>query len=402
VNMLRQSDLRPRYRPTWAEVNLTALKDNVKQILSLTDPGTMLMAVVKASGYGHGALETAMACLEAGANWLGVGMLEEAIELRREGITSPILILGLIPPEAMEVAVKNDVSFTVSTAEHVKRAGLAAKSAKARAKTHLKIESGMGRIGARIGTELDEALTAYRYTPEVVLEGTFTHFACADAPEDSYTKRQFETFIDALDILSSQGLNPGIRHCANSAGIINFPSTHLDMVRPGITLYGYLPSKHCKRALRLSPCLEWKSRIVHAKEVPSGTRIGYGSTYVTQGDTVIVTIPIGYVDGYPRALSNKGEVLFRGRRVKVAGRVCMGQMMLDLGPGGKDLYKGTKVDRVGCGEDSKGDSSLEVVLLGHQRDESVTADEIADLIHGIPYEVLTGISDRVPRVIKNC
>lgn len=394
------------FRPTWAEVNLKLLKENVKELVSLTAPGAVMMAVVKASAYGHGAVPVAKACLEAGAKWLGVALLEEALELRRAGITSPILVLGAVPSEGMEVAIKDEVSFTVFTADHVKQAAQAAGRVGKRARVHLKVETGMGRIGARPGAELETLAVAFRHSPEVLLEGTFTHFACADAPDKSYTEMQFAVFREALEILSREGLDPGIRHCANSAATIDLPETHLDMVRPGLSLYGYLPSERTLRKAHLTPCLEWKTQIVHLKRVPAGTAISYGSTYVAPRETAIATVPVGYADGYPRALSNRGEALFRGRRVRIAGRVCMDQMMLDLGPdacglvevleSGKTNKKGGDPDRRGL--DAGAHPDLTVTLLGSQGDDAITADEMARLIDTIPHEILTGIGSRVRRV----
>ncbi|HHY37423.1 MAG TPA: alanine racemase, partial [Clostridia bacterium] len=315
---------------------------------------------------------------------------------------------------------------TVFSAEHVRQASQASRRAGRRARVHLKVETGMGRIGARPGSELMEVATALRYSPEVSLEGAFTHFACADAPDKSYTKKQFAVFVEALETLSREGFKPGMRHCANSAATIDLPETHLDMVRPGLSIYGYLPSELTLRKACLKPCLEWKTRIVHVKRVPPGAPISYGSTYVAPRETVIATVPVGYADGYPRALSNRGEALFRGRRVRIAGRVCMDQMMLDLGPDacglydlqsredrsredrcdldtGKTVKKGSNtadadVDGEGNVASLEIRPDLTVTLLGRQGDDAITADEMARWVDTIPHEILTGIGSRVPRV----
>ena len=372
-------------RPTWAEVNLKTLKANVRELLRLTAPGAMMMAVVKASAYGHGAVPAARACLEAGAEWLGVALMEEALELRASGIGAPLMVLGGVSPEAMRMAVKMDVAFPVFSGEHVRQAAAASRESGKKARVHLKVDTGMGRIGARTGQELEEVIQALKYTPEVHLEGTFTHYACADSQDLSYTRRQFESFQEALRLLQDAGLDPGLRHTANSAACLGLPWTHLDMTRPGLSLYGYYPAPHLRASARLEPCLEWKTRAVQVKVVPGGEFIGYGSTHTTPGERLIATVPVGYADGYSRAFSNKGEVLVRGKRVPVVGRVCMDQMMLDLGePGG-----------LGDPRDLLGEI---VVLLGHQGSERITADDLASGMGTIAHEVLTRIGERVPRV----
>ncbi|MEW6080993.1 MAG: alanine racemase [Bacillota bacterium] len=372
-------------RPTWAEVHLETLKANVRELLRLTAPGAVMMAVVKASAYGHGAVPAAKACLEAGAEWLGVALMEEALELRASGIEGPLMVLGGVSPEAMRVAVKMDVGFPVFSGEHVRQAAAASRESGRAARVHLKVDTGMGRIGARVGSGMEDLIQALKYTPGVHLEGTFTHFACADWEDLSYTRRQFEIFQGALRLLEEAGLDPGLRHTANSAACLDLPWSHLDMTRPGLSLYGYYPSQHLRSRARLEPCLEWKTRTVQVKVVPGGELIGYGSTHRTPGDRVIATVPVGYADGYSRAFSNRGEVLVKGKRVPVIGRVCMDQMMLDLGVPGS----------LGDPRDLLGET---VVLLGRQGDERITADDLASGMGTIAHEVLTRIGERVPRV----
>lgn len=398
-------------------MNLKVLRENVRELISLTTPGTALMAVVKASAYGHGVVPVAKACLEAGAKWLGVALLEEALDLRRIGFTCPILVLGATRPDGMRFAVREGISFAVFSSKHIDQAKEAAVEVGRPARVHLKIETGMGRMGVSPGAELMGVVAALRCPREVHLEGVFTHFASADAPDKAYAKRQFGVFTSALETLSREGFQPAVRHCANSAATIDLPETHLDMVRPGLSLYGYLPSERTLRAARLKPCLEWKTRITHIKRVAAGTPIGYGCSYVVPTDTIIVTVPVGYADGYPRALSNKGEALFRGSRVRVAGRVCMDQMMLDLGPGacglegsclqedsggigavaetGVEPGEGSAVE---CYAGSGRHPDLGVTLLGASGNDAITADEMARWVDTIPHEILTGIGSRVPRV----
>jgi alanine racemase len=367
-------------RPVWAEVDLDALCGNIREIRRITDPHAEVMAVVKANAFSHGAEQVSRVALRCGARWLAVALLQEALELRQKGITAPILVLGFTPDADAAEVVANDISQTVFTWE----GGLALAAAACRlgrkARVHVKIDTGMGRLGFPATRETVEIICRLARLRGLELEGIYTHFASADEPDKSYTEEQFRKLQQVLSQLAAQGVYIRWRHCANSAATLDLPHTHLDLVRPGIILYGLYPSEAVRHDLvRLRPVLSLKARVAHVKEVPRGTAISYGCTYVTSGATRIATLPLGYADGYSRLLSNKAEVLIRGRRAPVAGRVCMDQMMVDVG----------RIPGVAPGE--------EAVLIGRQGDQEVTVEELAGLMGTINYEVITRIGARVPR-----
>lgn len=367
-------------RPAWAEVDLRAIAHNVRELIRVKDPRARMMAVVKANGYGHGAVPVARTALAAGAEWLGVAILNEALELRRAGLTAPILVLGFTPPEQADEVVMNGISQTVYTVEAARTLSEAASRAGRPAMIHLKVDTGMGRIGV---TPDDDGLAVARAMaalPGLTLEGIFTHFATADAADKTYARLQFARFIDFLARLEAAGLRFQIRHAANSAALMELPETHLDLVRAGIAIYGLYPSDEVERRFDLRPAMSVKARVAHVKRVPAGTGIGYGRTFVTERPSVVATIPVGYADGYPRSLSSRGFVVIGGRRAPVIGRVCMDQFMIDV----------TDVPGVGPGD--------EVVLLGRQGDAAVSADDLARLEGTINYEVVCDFTARVPRV----
>lgn len=369
-------------RPVWAEVDLGAIAHNVGELIRVKDPRAKLMAVVKANGYGHGAVPVARTALAAGAEWLGVAIVAEALELRRAGLTAPVLILGFTPPEQSEAVVAADISQTVDTVEAARALSEAATRLGRSAKVHLKVDTGMGRLGV---TPDDDGLAVARAIadlPGLAMEGVFTHFATADAADKGYAHRQFSRFTEFLSRLEAAGLRFRIKHAANSAALIELPETHLDLVRAGIAIYGLYPSDEVERRVDLRPAMSVKARIAHLKEVPAGTGLSYGQTFVTGHASSVATLPIGYADGYPRSLSSRGIVLVRGRRAPVIGRVCMDQCLVDV----------TDVPGVGPGD--------EVVLLGRQGDEAVTADDLARLEGTINYEVVCAITARVPRVYR--
>ena len=373
---------------TWAEIDLNAYAHNIRELRRITQPAARLMAVVKANGYGHGAAEVARTALQNGADCLGVARLHEAVELRKAGLDAPILIFGYSPPGSAQTLIDYDLSQTVyspTTAAALSRQ--AARQGK-KIKIHIKVDSGMGRLGLL----LDQAAGENCHNIPVVetvrdvetisrlanleVEGIFTHFATSDSADKSYANSQLKRFMDFLDLLDRAGLMPPIRHAANSGAVIDMPEAHLDMVRPGIATYGLYPSDEVtKDHVPLQPVMTLKSRIVHLKKVPAGFHISYGITYRTKKSTTIATVPIGYADGYNRLLSSRGYMLLHGQRVPIVGRVCMDLTMLDVG-GLKD----------------------EVVAFGHQGDGSVTADELAATLNTINYEIVTSISARVPRI----
>ncbi|MEW6724867.1 MAG: alanine racemase [Bacillota bacterium] len=368
-------------RPVWAEIDVAKFVHNLRQLRKAAG-GTDLMAVVKADAYGHGAVPLARAAVEAGARYLGVAIVEEGVELREAGITAPILVLGASPPEQALMVVEYNLTQTVASPELVRALGEAAGQRGRIALVHLKLETGMGRIGVAPGPQLDSLLTEIQATPGIRLEGVFTHLAAADQADQTYSRLQMRAFESGLRQVQAAGFRGIIRHVSNSAGIIALPGARYDLVRAGISLYGYFPSSEVRRDLDLRPVLSWKARISHVKEVPAGYSVGYGCTYHTQYPTTIATVPLGYADGFPRLLSNRGEVLVRGVRCQLVGRVCMDQIMLDVG----------KIDGVQSGE--------EAVIIGQQGNERLTADDLARGVGTISYEILTGIQKRVPRVYR--
>lgn len=365
-------------RPVWAEIDLDAIAFNVRQIRRLLKKDTILMAVVKAEGYGHGAVPVARTALNNGAGRLGVAIVAEGLALRREGITAPVLILGYTPPEQAEQIVAHDLTQTIFSLDAARALSRAAVQAGRRARVHLKIDTGMGRIGVAPG-EAAAFAAAVAELPNLEIEGVFSHFAAADSADKTYSHRQFDLFQQAVAAIEDRGVNIPVKHIANSAAILDLPECHLDMVRAGIILYGLWPSGEVGRVIELKPAMQLKARIAHLKKVPAGTAISYGCTHTTSGEALIATVPMGYADGWSRLLSNKGRVLAGGRYAPVVGRVCMDQFMIDV----------TGVPGVKAGD--------EVVLFGRQGDKILPVDEIAALTGTINYEVVTTISNRVPR-----
>jgi alanine racemase len=377
----------------WAEIDLGALAHNVGQLRRATRPEARLMVAVKADAYGHGAVPVARRALESGADALGVARLPEALALREAGIQAPILVFGYTPPAQTQAVVANDLIQTVYDPQTARAYDAAARQCKGRMRIHLKVDTGMGRLGMlpddrrcppdgpAAATAAIEEARAIAALSNLNLEGVFTHFASSDSADKSYTQWQFENFRDFLARLQQAGLTVSVRHAANSGAIIDLPQTHLDMVRAGISLYGLYPSDEVDRGrIDLKPVLSLKARIIHLKCVPTGTSISYGMTFTTSQSTVIATVPIGYADGYSRLLSNRGHMLVRGRRAPIVGRVCMDLTMLDVG----------HIDAVAM-ED-------EVVAIGRQEDEEISADEIAAQVGTINYEVTAALTGRVPRV----
>ncbi|MBO8169238.1 MAG: alanine racemase [Thermoanaerobacteraceae bacterium] len=371
-------------RPVWAEIDLSAIANNICEIRRITSPSAKLMAVVKANAYGHGAEEVSKVALAHGADWLAVALLQEALQLRNAGFSVPILILGYTPVDQMDLVVANDLRQTIYTWEQAEALSAAAARAKRKARVHVKIDTGMGRIGMLPGADTIGQVLRIARLPHLEVEGIYTHFAAADATDKTYTRQQLERFHWVLEGLEKEGLQIPVRHAANSAAVIDLPEAHLDMVRPGLIIYGMYPSEEVQRErLKLRQAMSLKAEISYVKKVPPGTAISYGCTYVTEKEAVIASLPLGYADGYTRLLSNKGQVLVNGQRAPVVGRVCMDQCMIDV----------TNVE----GEVSMGDH---VVLMGRQQQECIPVEEIASRIGTINYEVVCMVSYRVPRVYK--
>jgi len=364
------------HRDTWIEINLNAIEHNVKQFKSKLRPDCRFMAVVKADGYGHGAIEVAQAAIHAGADYLGVAFLDEALQIRNAGIDAPILVLGYTAPLYVKEAIQHDITVTLFSEDVLDAAIQYAAQIGKKAKIHLKVDTGMGRIGVRSKEEALLLAQKALSSPSAVLEGIFTHFADADSSDPSYTKQQFAKFMEVIRYLEENGINIPIKHCCNSAGTMNFSEFHLDMVRVGISLYGLLPSPDvAHQSLDLKQALTFKTKIAALKQVESGQAISYGCTYKTEQVTNIATIPVGYADGLSRLLSNRGTMIVRQQKVPVVGRVCMDQTMLDV----------SNIPNVEVGD--------EVIIYGDKQ-----IDEVAKLMGTINYEVVCLIGKRVPRI----
>ncbi|UQZ82139.1 Alanine racemase [Paenibacillus konkukensis] len=373
------------YRDTRAEISLDAIYHNAAAFKACASPSCRLMAVVKADGYGHGAAAAAAAAMEAGADYLGVAFLDEALQLREAGIGLPILVLGYTPPRSTEAAVRSGVALTVFTGEALDCIAACAQRLQREAAVHLKIDTGMSRLGV---TEADEALALARKAasiPGLRLEGVFTHFADADAPDPSYTERQFAAFTGIVERLRREGLSVPIAHCCNSAAALRFPQMHLDMIRIGISLYGLLPAPDANAAgLELKQAFRLKTAVASLKPVAAGQPVGYGCTYRPDRDIRVAAIPIGYADGLPRSLSNRGCVLIRGGQAPIIGRICMDQTMVDV-TGLPDVRVGDEV----------------TVYGGDPRDGAgASIDEVAALAGTINYEIVCAVAKRVPRVYR--
>ena len=374
-----------------AEIDLSAINHNIQEIRRIVGSDVRIMAAVKANAYGHGALRVSQQVLDSGANMLGVARINEGIDLRNGGITAPILILGNTPPGFADELMAYDLITTVSSYETAEGYAAAARLQKGKIRVHLKIDTGMGRNGflsdgfrvfdkhddTRALSEIDAVcrLTGLR------VEGIFSHFAIADAADKASANRQFDVFNDLLGQIKTAGIYIPIRHIANSAATIDMPETHLNMVRPGIAVYGLAPSSEVQLdRIDLKPAMAIKAKITHLKNVGAGFNVSYGSTHITPAPTRIAVIPVGYADGYNRQLSSRGRMLVRGRSAPILGRICMDLTMIDVG----------HIPDVALGD--------EVVILGSQGTETLSADEIAAELKTINYEVVSGITARVPRV----
>lgn len=368
-------------RPVWAEVNLDNIKFNLNQVKKNVPEETLIMAVVKADAYGHGVIPVAEAAVEAGADRLAVALPEEGRDLREAGFELPIQILGEVLPGQVSILVNNELIPTISKIETVELLNRLAEEKGITKKVHVKVDTGMGRIGVFPDNAVDFIKEIMSFK-NIEVEGLMTHFAKADEEDKEYTYNQWDQFQMVIDRLAEENIEIPIKQAANSATIIDLPHMALNMVRPGIMMYGLRPSHEVDQDFTLKPALSWKAKIVYLKEVPPGTGISYGATYITEDKAKIATIPMGYADGYSRLLSNKGEVLVNGQRAPIRGRVCMDQFMVEV----------THIDDVEIGD--------EVVLIGKQGDSEFSATEMADIIGTINYEITCDITKRVPRIYK--
>jgi alanine racemase len=367
-------------RPAWAEINLDNLAFNIRQIRGITNGNSKIMAVVKADAYGHGIVETSRVLLQNGADRLGVAILDEAVHLRERGVKVPIVILGYTPVGDYSKIVEHNLIQTIFEYRHAEILSQEALRNNVRIPVHVKIDTGMGRLGFLPVEGSIDILAKIMDLPGIYVEGIYTHFANADALDPGYTQEQLERFLWFLDRLEKRNIRISIRHAANSAGILNFPQAHLDMVRPGIVLYGMLPSAAMANAPQLKPVMSLKAKVASVKHMPAGSNISYGCTCKLEKNCVIAVLPLGYADGYTRHFSNNGFALVGGHRVPLLGRVCMDQVMVDV----------SGIPNVAIGD--------EAVLLGRQQDCEITAEELALLAGTINYEIVCMISHRVPRI----
>ncbi len=372
----------PNGRPTLCTIDLAALRWNLRQARAKVGAQVKILSMVKANAYGHGAPAVARVLAEEGSDGFGVATLEEGVELRQAGIGKPILVVAGIYVEQLDQFFENKLTPVVHDLESLRRLENAVQARGTTMNVHLKIDTGMGRIGF-LAAEIDSWLAELKKLRALQIEGVFSHFSTAEDVAGDFTRAQLVTFSNQVQRLRAEGIAPPLVHLANSAATITFPAAYFDMVRPGIMLYGIYPSAAMANQTELKPVLSWQTRIVQLKKVPAGTSISYGQTFVTERESFIATLPVGYADGYSRLLSNRGAALVRGRRAPVAGRVCMDLTMLDV----------TAIANVQQGD--------EVVLLGRQGDAEITADEMAGWANTISYEVLTSISARVPRIHIN-
>lgn len=367
-------------RPVWAEINLDNLAHNMREVKRTVKEGTLITAVVKANAYGHGSIYAAKTFLENGADRLAVATLSEAIELRKAGIDVPILILGYTPTSQYPLVIEHDITQAIYNLESARAFSQAAEKLNKTGLLHIKIDSGMGRIGFLPTDEAINDIIEISKLANIKVEGIFTHFARADEKDKRYTNLQYDRFMSVINKLEEKGLSIPIKHVANSAAIIDLPDFNLNMVRAGIMLYGYYPSEEVyKDRVNLIPAMSLKARVSHIKRVPKNTGISYGQIFVTERESKIATIPIGYADGFTRMLSSKVEVSVKGEKVPVVGRICMDQCMLDV----------TEIDDLNIGD--------EVVIFGYEKG-SLNADDIANMLGTISYEILCMVSRRVPRV----
>ncbi len=362
-------------RPTWVEVDRTALRWNARQVRRLIGPRVKFLAIVKANAYGHGAVPCSRVLLAAGADALGVATVEEGIELRTAGIRVPIVILGLTQPAEAQRILLHDLQPAVTTWPQVRALVAVARRLKKNVAVHIKVDTGMGRIGL----SPDAARTFFervRLLPELRVAGLFTHFAHADGKDRQWVDRQ----VARLHAVAHHLDRGTLLHAANSAAVIKFPDTHIDMVRPGLMLYGLYPSPTLRSRVKLKPVLSWKTQVIELKQVPAGTGLSYNHTFVTKRASLIATLPVGYADGFSRGLSNCGQVLVRGQRCPVVGRVCMDMCLVDV----------TRVAGVALGD--------EVVLIGRQRSAELPVEVMAATLDTITYEIVCTVGARVPRV----
>ncbi len=368
------------YYRVQADINLDAIYNNVLAAKALIKDGTKMMAIIKADAYGHGAVEVAQT-LDDIVDAYGVAILEEGIELRQSGIKKPILILGFTPQPLYHAMIEYDIATAVFQLDMAKKMSYEAVALGKKAKIHLALDTGMSRIGFKQDEESLTIIKEIAKLPGIAIEGCFTHFATMDEKDKTKAKAQFQKYTDFVNKIEAAGIKIPVKHVSNSAGIIEMPEVNIDMVRDGISVYGMYPSEEVnKEKIALTPAMEVKSCVSFVKTLEAGTEVGYGGTYTTTKATKVATIPVGYADGYPRSLSNIGRVLINGKSVPIIGRICMDQFMTDV----------TELDDV-----KEGDI---VTLVGHDKDEYISIEEVANMSGSFNYEFVCDIGKRIPRV----
>ena len=363
------------YRPTWAEINLRHLMHNFRQVRRRLLPKTRIMVTVKADAYGHGLIPISRKLVSCGVDYLGVASVEEGIALRKAGIRTPVLVMGLVLKKDIAPLLRYRLTATVCDEALAHALNDRARLYKRPLDVHIKVDTGMGRLGV-LPEEVLPLVRKIHQLKNLRIEGIFTHFTMADS-DKNFTHRQIRLFRRLLDDLKKEGIRIPLAHAANSMGVLDFKQGHFNMVRPGLIIYGLHPKEDLK--IKLKPLLVLKSRVIFKKRLPPGWGVSYGRTYITKKKTTVITLPIGYGDGYPRILSNKAPVLIGGKRFKVCGRICMDHMMVDVG-------------------DSKVRIGDEVVLIGSQGKMRITAEELARLAETISYEIVCGLGNRIPRL----
>lgn len=366
-------------RPAWIEIDLNALENNYNIIRSKINKETKIAAVVKANAYGHGAVRVAQKLSQFGVEYFCVGSPDEGIELRNAGISEPIIVLAEVLDSQYADIFKGDLIQTVASRKTLKALNKAGIKDAKKIKVHLKIDTGMGRIGF-FPEELVEIYSLAQKLENIKIEGVFTHLARADEENKDFSYQQLQKFNSAIKEIRSAGFKTPLLHIANSAAVIDLRETYFDLVRPGIMIYGLLPSDDLNQEAKLNPLLSFKTRIVQIRKLPAGSAVSYGSTYKTEREEKLAVLPIGYKDGFPRLLSNQGEVLIKGQRAPIRGRVCMGQTIVSV----------DHIDNLEVGD--------EVVLIGKQGDEEISASEIAEMCGTINYEIVCNLSERLEKI----
>jgi len=379
IDSLRVRVARPA-RPTWVEVDLETIASNVRQIKEIVGPEVKILAVLKADAYGHGAITVARTAINNGVSYCGVASVSESLRLRAGGISVPTLVLGYTPTWLVRKAILHDITLTIYDADMARAISRAAGNLRRTACVHIKVDTGMGRLGL-LPEQVVPFVQEIRDLPDLDLAGIFTHFSVADDADLEYTRWQLDRFREVLDNLAGIGVTFRTVHCANSAAILRLPEAHFNTVRLGLAMYGLRPSPHVPLPAGFRPALTWKTTIAQVKILPPGSYVSYGNTYRTEQEEAIAVIPVGYADGFRRAPTRWREVLVRGQRAPIVGQVCMDQTMIDV----------SHIPNVRVGD--------EVVLIGRQGEDEITAEEVADWLGTINYEAISEILARVPRMV---